>query len=627
MMGKNAGGVSDWHKKQHKKQLAKNKEARIAARDERVVQEKTVQEVRAEIRKLEQQYKNEEQRPHPIQSKLDRLKKELKLVAAKEDADKQNRERTLQQQKAIPKAESYVPLERPEVSVYFDAVMNPFGAPPPGQPKLYYRRGGGTTMNLNEACTPQEQFLPPPPPPPPPPPQMNAPTSQRPPPTRRPSSQNARQSRGIPGKDNRKLVVESKTNDAIPATSPSKPEKVPVHPSQLPSLPAPSTAVSRMKQNRLAVDIWASQEEIAYEAQVSATSLEGIVTVTTAPSVWFYQDISGAVQGPFTTEQICQWNQAGYFPNTTPVSGTSHSGPWKPLSEIKVLNDSGSKKGPPDSCNATKPTSSIQDRIAALRQSNASSSVGISPEVVSALDVHQEDDPEPQGEDTVQSRIAALKAQHLPQEVVAEEEHDQDQGDEAGHGPLHVLMTPGQVDDAQDKGVYSDALDGSFDSDGPKGMTVKDRIAALRAQHSNAVTEDEVGELRFGRKYDEENKNLPLPPPPPPPKYATALEDIPLYPVDDVVAAYPIDDEMDMNYSEPHALDDQHVSYSVDDQEYPVTGDYGDGNDEYPIDPSESYPVTDPYVDDGKEVVQPSKKKVKLDQAVRSLVPSRLLKR
>jgi GYF domain/WW domain binding protein 11/mRNA biogenesis factor len=623
LMSKNSGGVADWHKKQHKKQLAKNKEARIAARDERVVLEKTVQDVRAEIRKLEQQYKNEELRPHPIQSKLDRLKKELKLVTAKEAADKQNRERTLQQQKVIPKPDSYVPLERPEVSVYFDAVMNPFGAPPPGQPKLYYQRGGGTTMNLNKACTPQEQFLPPPPPPPPRPAfPVNAPILQRPPPTRGPPPQNSHQSRSIPGKDSRKLgLEESNIVHALSATSTSKPGKAIVDPSQLPSLPAPSTAVARIKQNRLAVDIWASQEEIDYEQQVSATSLEGLGALATVPSVWYYKDISGALQGPFTTEQIRQWNKAGYFPENTPVCGTSLSGPWSPLSEIKLLNDVG-KKGPPDSSSVTRSTSSVQERIAALRRNIAAShqSVGISPEAISSLE--GDASPRMDEEDSIRSRIVALKAQNLSKDIVVEQCRDQDQNVDTGYDPLHVMLTSGGVNDEQENGVFSNANQEIHDNDGDdslKLVSVEDRIAALRAQHLKTAAKDEVGQLSFHQNGDIGISSLPLPPPPPP-KAENSPEDIPLYPLDDIIAAYPID------YVR-NEVGDQLVSYSLDDHEHPVTDDYVDGNNEYPIGPSESYPVTDPYGGDSKEMLQPPKKKVKVDQAVRALVPSRLLKR
>lgn len=41
-------------------------------------------------------------------------------------------------------------------SVYYDAVLNPFGAPPPGKPALYWAKDGkSTTMNIREANIPE----------------------------------------------------------------------------------------------------------------------------------------------------------------------------------------------------------------------------------------------------------------------------------------------------------------------------------------------------------------------------------------------------------------------------------------------------------------------------------------
>ena len=174
-IGGGGGGVSDWHRQQRKRELAKNKTARIAARDAKVKESKSVAGIQEEIQAIERQFKVKDKEeaviPHGVKSKLDRLRKELKLVQQAQDEANRLREsqqqqlpQHLQQQHQQP---AFEPLPNPQVSVYYDPVLNPYGAPPPGQPKLYHRVGGGVTMNLNEACLPGGHPLVPPPPPPP----------------------------------------------------------------------------------------------------------------------------------------------------------------------------------------------------------------------------------------------------------------------------------------------------------------------------------------------------------------------------------------------------------------------------------------------------------------------------
>ena len=47
-------------------------------------------------------------------------------------------------------------FRKAKASIYYDPIMNPFGAPPPGQPMLYHSRGGGKTMDLDAAFVPYE---------------------------------------------------------------------------------------------------------------------------------------------------------------------------------------------------------------------------------------------------------------------------------------------------------------------------------------------------------------------------------------------------------------------------------------------------------------------------------------
>lgn len=582
-MGKNTGGVTDWHKQQHKKRLIKNKESRIAARDERVVQEKTVQDIRAEIRKIEQHHKNEQQRPHAIQSKLDRLKKELKLVTAKEEADKQQHELTLQQQKDTQKYETknnFIPLARPEVSIYYDALMNPFGAPPPGQPRLYHRRGGGTTASLDEACSLQEQFLPPTPPPPPPPPRPSQTLQQH---QRQPQKIDSRQNSNRQSK-----VVKSSFTAAKSATVTQSisTEKASIDPSQLPDLPAPSAAVVRSKRNKLSTDIWASGEEIQYEETVSAVSLEGIASTVLIHTQWYYKDLSGATQGPFSTDEMRQWNRAGYFLTTTLVSGTNNDGPWKALKDIKQLreHDSATMASPGEST-IKEVTSSVQDRIAALRGDEST-----------LKDEYVDDE-----EASVHLRIAALKALSQQNVVVDDDDHV---------AQNITVSTTGQ----QNVGTAS---------------TVESQSENSKLGANESIFINENAEFNDQMASDSGDHN-PLPPPPPAASENDVIlrENLLAYPVDDEnVVPYPIDDYT--NDLDSYEADD--YAYPPNEEDIPVTGDYNYANDEYLVHELANYTEDGlskeaNSLSDDREVEQP-KKRIKVDDAVVALVPSRVRKR
>merc|ERR1712183_58951 len=73
-----------------------------------------------------------------------------------------------QQQQQKRQKRPLTKLGDPRKSVYYDERLNPYGAPPPGKPRLYHRRWGGVTLNPHEAVVPGEEHVPPPPPPPPP---------------------------------------------------------------------------------------------------------------------------------------------------------------------------------------------------------------------------------------------------------------------------------------------------------------------------------------------------------------------------------------------------------------------------------------------------------------------------
>ena len=167
--------MQDHHKKARQKEAKRNKLKRDKERDAIALQTKTSKQVKEEIQKLERDMKrhhhNQQQRDG-AEKKLLRLQRELTLL---QDAEKTAREKADADAEAYRIANKYrqpqrplTELDDPRKSVYYDPVMNPFGAPPPGKPRLYHRRFGGVTPNPNEAVVPGEEALPPPPPPPPP---------------------------------------------------------------------------------------------------------------------------------------------------------------------------------------------------------------------------------------------------------------------------------------------------------------------------------------------------------------------------------------------------------------------------------------------------------------------------
>ena len=610
-MGKNSGGVTDWHKQQHKKQLIKNREARIAARDERVVQEKTVEDIRAEIRKVEHHHKNEQQRPHATQSKLDRLKKELKLVIAKEEADKQQRELTLQQKKDAQKYETknhYVPLARPEVSIFYHPLMNPFGAPPPGQPHLYHRRGGGTTANLSDACSLDEQFLPPPPPPRP-----VQPIDQKQPPQRHDSHQfTYRQSNSIYSKKGPEV------RPARDAQSIST-EKASIDPMQLPNLPAPSAAVARSQRNKLSSDIWASNEEIQYEEQVSSISLEGIASTTSMYTQWYYKDLSDIVQGPFTTDQMRQWNQAGYFPIITRVSGSSDRGPWNVLKDVKQLKELNSTTT--SNVQPINVSLSVQDRIAALRSNHTTGTHN-----------NDNDGSDDDLEASVQMRIAALKAAPLQDVITDEDDHHEQNRDMASNDQQNGLtITPNA----------SGIIDYNYNLDNSAVGSSSEQSYETEESKRTSVQVNDGTEFKNDTEKDSGFQNR-LPPPPASENDAIEREKLLLYPIDDDhIVSYPVGDYATTidnvpaltSYDEPYQYEYENEDsvYLPNEADLPVTGDYEDAVHEYMMYDNANNEGTD-LCDDGnslkhrKETEQP-KKRIKIDDAVVALVPSRIRKR
>ena len=577
--------VSDWHRKQRKKELQKNKTTRIASRDEKVKSEKTEQMVMEEIRKLEKQHKSIETRPHVIQSKIDRLNKELKILK------EENSNYAVAKPSKPPSNEPvFTPLARPELSVYYDPKLNPFGEPPPGRPRLFHRRDGGVTMHLEEAGLPGESI---PPPPPPPPPRREAV------PVRTP-----RQSVKHPFPEKK---VDAR-RQAPPPMNPETTKDKKIDPSCIPELPKPSAAVNRSKR-KLQCDIWASNEEVEYE-DATGTGLEGVVTTA---DTWWYLDTSSQVQGPFPLNQMKQWIQAGFFPSATKIRSSDDEA-WKRISKHSVF-----KALLPESMRQTPNArelesekiqqSAVQDRIAALRQQTQS-------EQQAAV-----------SEDRPSAKVAFREHEHDGNEMVDDEIPD-DEEDNSVQRRIAALRA---------ESVQNEVVPNSGGSDDESETSVQRRIAALRSGFGRDSTEeqsklpvqdvihsvDHITEQQPMYPLDAYAESPPSPrgdemnaygPPPAYPQNDYASHDEAVNEVNELPPAYPVDE-----------LDEMVPSYPLD-MDYPATG-------EYPV--SETYPGSYP-IDDEEEKpmqlespgdVERPRKIVKVDKELVAFMPSHLQKK
>eukprot|EP00977_Amphora_coffeiformis_P020504 scaffold8318_cov175-Amphora_coffeaeformis.AAC.3 len=574
------GGLTDWHRQKRKKEQKKNKEKRLAERDARVLETKTASSVQEEIRKLERQHKvkkdddgNDIPLPHTVQSKLDRLKKEFKILKDAE-GDKKDNNLSVTKNAAAAAQSAWKPLDNPQLSIYYDAVMNPFGEPPPGQPRLYHTAGGRKTFNLADAALPGSR----PPPPLPPPPRKDPPSQQRRPPPNRPQQQQrsaprkeerppAKKESTLKGNNNQQTTIKEKSAlehaSKAPATKTSTPEQAPRAPPKprvAPDLPAPSQAVKRGR-SRLKADIWASTEEIDYhqhtddpQAHLTLEGVEAAGGKDEPVKEWWYEDQQKQTQGPFPHQQMIAWIQAGYFPAETRAR-PGPDAPWKPFHHYPViravLNGGKEEKAQKD-----EKEMSVQDRIASLRKEHKKTSIA---DRIAAL---RGDGPKPDSQDPETGHDDNVA---LPPPPPPAEEED---------GTLEMPAYP-VVDDAYGV-VDDDALPPPPPSPPPEGgPTFEPAPYAI----------DEA-----------ENRALPLPPPPPP-AFGGEKDEIPAYAIRDASAYDETTDYPPAYPTEDYSGDSP---YPVDDT--PVT-------DAYPV--VDAYPMMDVSDADAKP---PLKKKAKVDR-------------
>ena len=571
------------HRKQRKKEAERNKKQRIKARDDRVVETKTVASIREEIKKL----KHRKNLQSGEKQKLERLEKELKLVkeAAPQKANNSLFAKQQQQQQRQQKASTE--LDDPRKSVYYDERMNPYGAPPPGKPRLYHQRGGGVTMDIRLAIVPGLEPPPPPPrrPPPPPPP--------------RPTNNNKQQRESSPP---RKSEISKDRTPSPPPLPPSPHEKEEqtaeeesTKPLTIPSLPAPSKAVQRSRRHgkAAAADIWASTEEVEYERHANKVDLEADDVGAAAPKPtkkkkkkkppleFFYQDMSGSVQGPFVKTQMREWMLAGFFPSTILVR-TNRNEKWEPITNVQALQ----QQEPPPS-QQPKKENSVQDRIAALKQQ----------------------------EDSVQDRIAALKqVNNIPSKDDSVDEEEPSTSVQDRINALKGSSTGNKESKAVEQGPSQDPSN-------------EELLPPPYHSENDSPPEEPTEEVVGPEPYPIDDDVGPGP-------------EVAPYPVDDeypAAAPYPVDDD-EYPAAAPYPVDDDEypaaAPYPVDD-EYPASAPYP-VDDEYPEDlnypAAEPHPATGAYPETAStrpyEIQhEPPKKTIKVDSAVVAFLPTNVQKR
>lgn len=680
--------MQDHHRKQRKKQVQKNKEQRLKARDERVLTTKSVSSVQEDIKKL----KFRKHLQHTEKQKLQRMEKELKILKEAQSKEPKSHWKPQRNHDSAPK------LDDPRKSVYFDARFNPYGAPPPGKPRLYHRWGGGVTMNMNEAIVPGEE----------PPPQ--------------PQQDNHRQANDHRGSHHSRENSSRDQRSPTPPRNETNPQSTTIRedeakdgnsneknkPLIVPSLPPPSKAVERGRRGKVNADIWASNEEVDYELRANQVDLEadniGEVKKKAKkkkkkkpPLEFYYKDMSGQVQGPFQKAQMREWMNAGFFPPSTMVK-TSRKETWLLVGEVQALEElpapsaSANEPSVSDRIAALKGENSMQDRIAALKGETSMQ------DRIAALKGHVEADGEQDdtGNDgevpaEFEDRIAALR-----KSLAAKTSQGVNDVEPTSHEPAPMYSAPHDVheeeqedtstvpqDDVNDgnqaAGPASPPPDDVYDGEqavGPAYPPPDDVYGGEQAvpgpahpPPDNVYDEEQAGGPAYPHPddvYEEEQVVGPAYPPSDDvyeevqavgPAYAQP-DDVPAYPLDEQgVAPYPVDE----GYGEgpgqgpaPYPVDDGTSAVApypaVDDypasDPYPATDAYPIDmaypvNDTYPVSEgdlaypaTDAYPASEPYptVDESGSIqgpqlgppMEPPKKTIKVDKAVVAFLPTRL---
>jgi len=142
--------VEEHRKSERKKELKKNKKNRLKQHNAKLLQSGNLSALKSEIRALEN-FKNSTNngKLDPIkQRKLDKLQKDYKVLL---EHVKQNPNANPTNNANNPAFSTERTLKYPMLSVYYDAKFNPYGAAPPGKPMMFRYVNGSTTRNIQEA--------------------------------------------------------------------------------------------------------------------------------------------------------------------------------------------------------------------------------------------------------------------------------------------------------------------------------------------------------------------------------------------------------------------------------------------------------------------------------------------
>ncbi|KAG0372612.1 hypothetical protein BGX24_012815 [Mortierella sp. AD032] len=131
--GRSLNPADQYRKEQHKKEVKKNRQDRKKVRElGSVLKDTTTESDLAEHEELEKQGKLDNEGVKKLEELRERM---AKIIEVKQAHGIKIKLKKVEAPKPVPVAE---PVRDPTRSIYYDPVMNPYGAPPPGQPYLEY---------------------------------------------------------------------------------------------------------------------------------------------------------------------------------------------------------------------------------------------------------------------------------------------------------------------------------------------------------------------------------------------------------------------------------------------------------------------------------------------------------
>lgn len=646
-MAKSSNPLDVHRRQQRKKEIQKNKTKRISIRDAKVAETGSAQSIEREIKKLESKVENNYQLDYKEKQKLERLKKELKIVhQAKEqrirDAEERRKEK-LEEEKKLMKTKKGVDKLNQEkfryakYSVYYDKVMNPYGAAPPGKPMMYWKRGskGDKTVHIHEADIPEHV--------------LTYEDLEKINEIKRKEEEKkieeeekanaATDANGLEGdqmyheeetefKAHRKASVPPPPLPAAPIIPPPPPPP-PLPPSDVPPPPPPpSKAVQllnnkRSKKNKkgssLLTDIWASQEEISYDTYTNNGNgaMEGIPTPAPSSQQQFdpkskkrkkehesdnYDPLCPTAEGyeEYRDQDLIKRSNAESQMNNKKAKKSNEKDENKPKNVSWYYQDqNGIIQGPFHSSQMVMwkdagffPIETLV-RLDEIGEEDKFYSIGSVDLTSGAIHVASTGDDDNR-DGGIEDRIAALKG------VTNDDQNDAETDIDA-----RIAALRGEAENDVDARIA--ALRGETKDENEVENDVDARIAALKGENTNEVQDG------------------------PPPSYPVDDEVMPpethMAEEGDVIAPYPVEDEGD-NYGDdvPYPTD---VAYPVDDGEfaYPNTDaayDEAGMNDEvvpyyFPENDTVTYDESNNNAENA-----PAKKKYSGDKAVVGFVPSHL---